>query len=362
MRLHPNVRLHRLRLLKARLPGREEVFRRNAALEAVKVGDYYSEDQSEVLAYIREQYGELVQDRSRPRLRKWSRPNILTRRYTVADILGKKHGQDGFNIFGNARKMRALRQAAAPASAQDLAALQAEVLSAEKEGGLQLVSLVERCASAGEQHAAVYVFERMAAQVRDVEGLSMPGALPGVPDEVVDRCFLALKPFLKPGAANALTGPWSRPQLSGEMRNMRKAFGKCLNLLVERRARLEPERPEQVAIGRLADGLGPHLAGMRCKRKKDAAELVMGACAAGGLTVSRALAYQVVAALLRCGALRQRGRNVSVSVQEPGPKHALKLREFAADIESLEEAAKKQNKRSLERRKARSSKRARGAY
>jgi len=85
------------KMLIERLRGWEKRLRsignKNHAIEAVKIGTYYSEDKEEVNAYVRSQFEEL---------RRTTEPNLdeneLTKKYTLKELLEAKHGEE-VNIF-----------------------------------------------------------------------------------------------------------------------------------------------------------------------------------------------------------------------------------------------------------------------
>eukprot|EP00929_Paragymnodinium_shiwhaense_P061002 TRINITY_DN30455_c0_g1_i1.p1 TRINITY_DN30455_c0_g1~~TRINITY_DN30455_c0_g1_i1.p1 ORF type:complete len:542 (+),score=173.38 TRINITY_DN30455_c0_g1_i1:59-1684(+) len=80
-----------------------ETARRNVALEAVRAGNYWAppEEQPAVLAYIKECHQGYLGDGKwlAKNLPKLSLDNGLTKRYTVAEILGKKHEADGYDVY-----------------------------------------------------------------------------------------------------------------------------------------------------------------------------------------------------------------------------------------------------------------------
>eukprot|EP00406_Dinophysis_acuminata_P077953 CAMPEP_0179259082 /NCGR_PEP_ID=MMETSP0797-20121207/25643_1 /TAXON_ID=47934 /ORGANISM="Dinophysis acuminata, Strain DAEP01" /LENGTH=151 /DNA_ID=CAMNT_0020967125 /DNA_START=69 /DNA_END=521 /DNA_ORIENTATION=- len=94
--------LRRRRCVPAQTPAIQisETVRRNVALEAVRVGNYYAEDPEEVFSYIKEQFDELLTNaRWLSKTAELREENGLSRRYTVEEILRKKHEEDGFDIF-----------------------------------------------------------------------------------------------------------------------------------------------------------------------------------------------------------------------------------------------------------------------
>jgi len=96
--------------------GLSETALRNIALEAVRTGNYYAapEEQEEVLRYISELHRDLLVDQKwlKKNSTKLKKENGLTIRYTVAEILGKNHERDGYNVFLDPEEACAVARAA----------------------------------------------------------------------------------------------------------------------------------------------------------------------------------------------------------------------------------------------------------
>eukprot|EP00435_Cladocopium_sp_Y103_P000833 s1526_g1.t1 len=155
-----------------------EVMRRNLALEAVRVGNYYAEDQEEVLRYIAEVHAGVKDDKEwiRKNWRKLQKENGLTRRYSVPEILQKKHEADGFDVFVDPDEaiLMAERAQAEALTRPELTAADAEeiqegldsVVASANAAPLsveEIFELLERCVSGGEVAAAVYLAETLEA-------------------------------------------------------------------------------------------------------------------------------------------------------------------------------------------------------
>eukprot|EP00439_Symbiodinium_sp_Y106_P056538 s3163_g7.t3 len=157
-----------------------ETMQRNIALEAVRVGNFYAEDQQEVIRYIAEVHADLLADtqwlrKNRGKLRA---ENGLTRRYSVPEILCKKHEVDGFDIFADPDEAVLLAERAAKdgekTSRPELPLEEAQqiqegldevVASAAGTGGPvgsdEVLELLGRAVAGGEVAAAVYLSERI---------------------------------------------------------------------------------------------------------------------------------------------------------------------------------------------------------
>jgi len=392
LRILARDRLRSARLQRPRGPPRNaapsgqlpETVLRNVALEAVRLGNYYAEDQDEVLRYIAEVHAGLLEDTrwlaKRPKMKL---ENGLTRLYSVEEILAKKHEADGFNVFVDPDEAVAAKEAEAlkasnPGGPADLepgvlAEMQegiTSVVAAAEGSGTpidddEIVELLEGCAKAGEVGAAVFCGERLEA---------IHGTLP---EPLLARAFAALKPLLRPSAARArpqLEGPWARSQ-SGRAGapNVRRQLGQLLMRFAQARKQLEvaeggatAERAARIAeaeavLSRLCAALLPALAADpeagACARRGRLAQLVARLCQERGLEVSAALALQVTQELERSGAVVSRGRTLELVNTAAGsaaghpPSGGLGIE--AKDLELLEELAKERLDRRKRRQKAR---------
>lgn len=351
-----------------------ETVLRNVALEAVRVGNYYAEpeQQGEVLAYIGEQFNTLLADAKwmKKNAAKMKTSNGLTERYSVTQILAKRHEADGYDVFVQARE--ALFKKAAEDSAgkresvevdpsvygelqEGLAeAAAAAAGDADPVGADELVELLEGCAKAGEVAAAVYCGERLEAVHED-----------GMPDDILDRAFEALKPLLRPSAAAKqprLTGPW---QDAGS----RKAFGRLLDRLGRLRKDREVTRGGDAAeraarsakgedvLNRLCGALAPRLAAdaaaAACRRRGPLVAEITRVCSEGGLSVSTPVSWDIVRVLEERGELASDGRDVWLGAGEAAKEELPKLADFAGEVELLDGLARERLERRKRRQKAR---------
>eukprot|EP00913_Durusdinium_trenchii_P026076 g24462.t2 len=161
--------------------GLRPVRQRNIALEAVRVGNYYAEDQEEVLRYIAEVHAGLLADHEwlRKNARKLRQENGLTRRYSVPEILAKQHEADGFDVFVDPEEALLMAERAAKDSEwsrvtrPELSTAEAEEIQegigfviATAAGGSpigveEVLELLDRSVAGGEIGAAVYLAEHL---------------------------------------------------------------------------------------------------------------------------------------------------------------------------------------------------------
>lgn len=343
---------------------------RNLALEAVRLGNYFAEDQAEVLAYIREQYNDLLADKKRQEQEKemLSRPNALTRLYTVDELLSKRHEEDGYDIWadpdeipeadgtstavgsavsqntldqGNHEVNSILPDSKQPQScdsvsgvADQLVRLQTRIDAAAPSSSCpraeELVDLLELCANAREAAAAVFCYERLesyySAEDRHSKGQAgrqMP------PLATMERCFNALKVLLRPNPAGfqeQLKGPWLGPRKRYGVHNSRKALGRCMTRIAQQRRdaqiAIQLAKGEESAVqtklvqdifARLAAGVVQHLetdtATIQCNRRGQLSDRISEACRGAGLQVSGSVAREVVKILVQAGAISSKGRH-----------------------------------------------------
>jgi len=344
---------------------------KNIALHAVRVGNYYSEDQAPVLAYIAEVHAELLLDQKWLKETKelWDE-NGLTRRYSVAEILAKKHEADGFDIFVDPE------EACLPARPSGPVKLEAGVV-AELQEGLdamtdgpvgqdEALELLEGCARGGELAAAVFCGERLEAMYEDSE---MPGPL-------VDRAFTALKPLLRPAARQQeprLQGSWTEELPA---KKLQRRFAKLLERLVQAQKKREltedgpaAERARRVAdaeaaLQRLCGALVPLIMAdpeaSRCERRGPLAQVIARLCAERGLQVSTAVGWQIMQELVRTKVLEVKGRVVRLTgaASEASACHsdadgASGLGISPSDKTLLESVARERSERRRQRQKSR---------
>ncbi|CAJ1336813.1 unnamed protein product [Effrenium voratum] len=346
-----------------------ETMCRNIALEAVRVGNYYAEDQDEVLAYIAQVHAELLADSEwlRKTGKKLRRENGLTRRYTVQEILKKKHEADGFDVFVDPDEAILMaKRAAKETSGESLAPELTDADAAEIQEGLDLVvtaagcstvgvdevmELLGRAVVGGEVGAAVYLAEHLEALH---EGAP--------PRELAEKMFQALKPLLRPSASchkPKLAGPWQKapPGRFGAL-NPRKGLGR----LLERLAALRKPKDEEAeakqaevheAMQRLCQALQPAMAASAgCRRRAQFAEVITGECQKSGLAVSNSLAQALLQHMENENLLQVKGREVTLAMRRDEGK-ALSLKSLATDLPLLEAFAKKRLDRRRQRRQAR---------
>lgn len=356
-----------------------ETVLRNVALEAVRTGNYWAppENQQEVLDFIAQENLRLLADEKWLRTsKKIRRENGLSKLYTVAEILCKKHEGDGYNVFvepdeaiaaKEAEERKARGEGAPPEpEAGRIAELQEQleelVAAAAGEGdpvGLdEMLELLQGCAEVGEVAAAVYCGTRLEAVLGE-----------GMQRTTLDCVFNALKPLLRPRAAR------EKPQLAeicGEegakfARNPRRGLGLLLGRLAQARKALDvaeggdaAKRAEGAAegdkaLGSLCDALGPLLAADKeaasFKRRGPLVEVIPRICKAQGLDVSNSLAWHIVHKLEGTGALEVQGRDVKLSPSlAPGGGS---LAAFSSSLASLEGLAREWLERRRKRQKAR---------
>lgn len=357
--------------------GLSETMRRNIALEAVKLGNYYSEDQEEVLRYIAEIHAGLLADATwLAKTSKLRKENGLTRLYTAEQILRKQPEVDGYNVFVDPDEAIFLKEKEEKeAAGQSAAAFLDGARAAEAQQEINLVveaarggepvdsdevlELLTQVAAAGEMEAAVFLGERLEA-IYD-------GKLHG---PVLDRCFQALKPLLRPNTVNPsprLQGPW-REVAAGKTGppNPRKSFGKLLQRLAEARQADKPaEEAEaqaakaakgQEAMKRLVEALLPFLAkdaeASTARRRGELASSLVRAGGSHGLQISMSLAQALLSEMEAAGQLEVQGRDVALqsTSREGFPE---RLADCAGDLPFLEALAKERMDRRRKRQQAR---------
>lgn len=358
---------------------------RNIALEAVRAGDFWAEDQAEVLAYIAELFVYYQSDAEFLRMNQGAlgKENGLTRLYTVEDILAKKHEKDGYNIFVDPDEAVALFEAAKRGPRQGPADMEPGALAEVQEhvglvvaamqgdeaplGVDELLGLLERCAGAGELSAATFCAERLEAAF---EG--------GMPDDVLDRVFSTLKPLMRPSARRnppLVQGPWSQPGGSCTHRSLAKRFGQLIMDLAQTRKqrlalkdglvaeRMEHAKLAEEALQRLASMLAPVVlanpVACKCRRRGLLAATIAELCEKNGLPISQLLAFEAVNSLRGQGVVRIRGRQVDViadASQQTASQPSLAA--CAADLATLERCAKERAERRKLRKQAREKRKA----
>lgn len=349
-----------------------EVMRRNIALEAVRVGNYYAEDQEEVLRYIAEVHIGVKGDNDwiRKNWRKLQKENGLTRRYSVPEILQKKHEADGFDVFVDPDEaiLMAERAQAEALTRPELTAADAEeiqegldsVLASANAAPLsveEIFELLERCVSGGEVAAAVYLAETLEARHE---------ASP--PKELVERIFQGMKTLLRPSAhaaAPKLAGPWLKaPAGRYGTLNPRKALGRLFERLAP--LRRDPQdaaaRMAEVneALERLSHSLLPvllsHEQACRCRRRGPLAALIASVASEQGLKVSPALAQAIFQHMESEGLLEVKGRDVTLLSDQSVKAKVVStspLQSLYTDLPMLEAHAKKRLERRKQRQQAR---------
>ncbi|CAK9066732.1 unnamed protein product [Durusdinium trenchii] len=302
---------------------------------AVRVGNYYAEDQEEVLRYIAEVHAGLLADHEwlRKNARKLRQENGLTRRYSVPEILAKQHEADGFDVFVDPEEALLMAERAAKDSEwsrvtrPELSTAEAEEIQegigfviATAAGGSpigveEVLELLDRSVAGGEIGAAVYLAEHLEAR-HDGQP----------PRPLVERLFQVLKALLRPSAATVrpkLEGPWQKapPGRFGAL-NPRKSLGRLLERLAPLRREekdLAKEGTAEVfqAMERLSQSLLPALQrmadGSRGQRRGQMASLVTRVSQENGLSISSALAQALLQQMETQGLLQMKGRDVMLS-------------------------------------------------
>jgi len=332
------------------------VFLRNVAVEAVRLGEYFSENQSEVLRYIADCHAELLADTKKltKYKKKWSRPNALTRRYNVQQLLSKAHQRDGYDVFANPEKVRLdFSQRAAEVCVNVPTELQTDIDELDTnlfrgEDDELVLGLVERCATAGEIGAACYCFERLESMYTDSEVCQV--GLCTLPVDTVHRSFTALKSLLRPGRKELLQVP---SKGSGPVRKPRKSLARCLERLSAYRRHFEDpdttnSKSHGAALSKLAMSLAPHLArsssAAECHRRGLLADIICKLFVAFDMHISRMLAHELVLTLVEVGVVHQRGRHIAV-VTSSVTEELLPLAASAQELASAECAAKLRQER-----------------
>lgn len=358
--------------------GFSETELRNIALEAVRTGNYYAEDQEEVIAYIKQTYEELLVDAKflKKYAAKLRKENDLIKKYTVEEILRKRPEADGYDVFVQAHEAIAMKAAAEaqeqrkekhasidPAKMGELQeSLTMMVEAASGEGdpvGLdEMLEALDGCCEAGELGAAVYCGERIDKLYED-----------GMPDDILERVFQALKPFLRPSAASPfprLTGPWTEAQF-GE-RNHRKGLGKLLDKVAKLRQERKraqggeaAEKADRAAAGEKAlasfcENLKPFLAAdkevLNCNRKAQLVAEMARVCRDKGVDVSNPVAWDVLRVLEESGQLEVDGRDVKLSLKAVKQTGSV-LKVEKADVELMDALARERLQKRKQRQKAR---------
>lgn len=357
-------------------------------MEAVRTGNYWAEphEQDAVLSYIAELHVGLLADQKwlAKNYNKLKAENGLSKRYSVDEILAKKHEADGFDVFVDPDEAVAAAEAAAkgprPGPAElapgTLGELQDGLLeiAASREGDGAAVSaeevadLLEGCARAGETAAAVLCGEHL----HELHGDDLP-------EPLVDRAFDALKPLLRRSARQAeprLQGPWSQSQQQGTASS--KALNSKLGRLLDRLARARrqraiasggpaAERAERAVegrrlLGQLCVGLAPLLGAdaeaRACRRRGPLVAAVTRLCGERGLRVSYALSWSILQELERIGLVHARGREVELtapaaSAGAGAESKDTELGALAAKVGLLEELSREQLERKKKRQKSR---------
>lgn len=358
---------------------------RNLALEAVRVGNYWSENKQEVVDYIGQCFQELLVDAKflRKNAAKLQADNGLASRYTLAEILQKRHEADGFDIFLPADEAIAANEMAdkQEASLADMAAASIDEIQegidglvaaasgeADPIGADEVIELLESSAKAGELGAAVYCGDRLDEMHAG-----------GWPDELLDRAFGALKRFLRPSAAAVLprlTGPWTEAQFVGFVPNQRKRMGRLVERLVKLRHERDlreggaaAEQADAVAAGekvlrRLCRCLLPLLAkdeeALACQRRGPLVAAVVRICRENSLEASTAVGYDVLRELEQSGHLYFKGRVVELRLDARMKKsgaadqNGVTIRHLQPDLKLLHSLSKERLDRKRKRMQSRS--------
>jgi len=366
-----------------------ETAHRNVAFEAVRIGNYYSEDQAEVLAYIAQMHSELLNDAKflRKYAAKLNKENGLSTQYTVPEILAKKHEADGFDLFLPADEAIYVKETAErKAAGLDLGYEEPDpVVYGELQEGLteaayaaagecaplgpdELLFLLQHCCRAGEVGAAVWGAERLEAVHEDA----------GVPDEILNPMFEALKPLLRPRSCRnepRLTGPWSEKS-KGKTGppNPRRGLGLLLMRLAELRktrelakggdasARADRSAQGEETLGRLCTALVPLLAqdseAAACKRRGPLVPILARVCKDYGLEVSTPVAWDILRVLEQSGEVQpvdKRGVELKhkAAPATGEPPNPVGLKPFSAAVAELDALARDRLGRRRSRQKSR---------
>eukprot|EP00927_Polykrikos_kofoidii_P018178 TRINITY_DN18377_c0_g1_i2.p1 TRINITY_DN18377_c0_g1~~TRINITY_DN18377_c0_g1_i2.p1 ORF type:complete len:507 (-),score=95.85 TRINITY_DN18377_c0_g1_i2:184-1626(-) len=388
-----------------------DTVRRNIALEAVRVGNYFAEpsEQDAVLAYIKEQFDGLLEDKKflAKNRRKLATENGFTKRYTLEEILAKKHEADGFDVFVDPDEAIAAAERVASGPREGPAELDPGMLGelrdslmtvvASKDGtgdllvdAEEVVELLEGCAKAGETAASVFCGEYL-HEIHDDK----------LPESLVDRVFNALKPLLRPSARQStprLEGPWSTHASSNKSLNSK--LGRLLDKLSQARreqaiagggsvAELAERATEaKRVLSRLCDTLLPLLGAdseaKACRRRGPLVAAVTRVCGEHNVRINYSLSWLILLELESRGHVVVRGREVELAegvsmaaASAPVPAVSAETRPVASssdgdgnafglsatDLSLLEqlsrESLERRNKRKKSREKARDAKRCR---
>jgi len=369
--------------------GLDERGLRNVALEAVRVGNYWSENQQEVVEYIAQNFQDLLADAKfmKKNKAKLQDENAFVQKYSLFAILEKRHEVDGFDVFVPADDAVAAKEAKAKAKQQESKRVEAVdagkldeaqdginnlVAAAKGEVGAdEVIELVELAARAGELGAAVWCAEQLEEMHED-----------GLPDALLARAFEELKLFLRPSYASPLPrlkGPWQELQFGWMVPNMKKRLGK----MVDRLSKLRRERElakggaaaqkadEEAAgnkvLGRLCRRLLPHLSkdqeALACRRRGPLVAAIVRVCGAHGLAVSTAVGYDVLKELEEGEHLHRKGREVSLTIDPEALKESGPLKQMEIDMKLLDRVSRdrldRKRKRMQARQQARTAKRQR---
>lgn len=354
-------------------------------MEAVRIGDYWSENKAEVLSYIAQMFSDLLCDAKF--LKKYSvklnKENGLSKRLAVPQILAKCHEEAGYNVFLPADEAVYAKEAADRKAAgldtngpEDLdPAIYGELQEGLTEaahaangdcdplGPDELLYLLEFSSRAGEVGAAVYCCERLEA-VHDG----------GLPKEMLGRIFDFLKPLLRPGACRGeprLTGPWSEtPRGRAGAPNPRRSLGLLLTRLAKLRkdselaaggdaaAAAQRSAECEETLVRLCAALAPHLAADAeagaCRRRGALVPILSRICSDHELQVSTPVAWDLLRVLEETGAVHVEGRDLKLRCAGGGDSQTKRtLKDFAAALPRLDASARERLDRRKRRQKAR---------
>jgi len=236
----------------------------------------------------------------------------------------------------------------------------------------EVLELLEGCAAAGELAAAIYCGEYL-------EGL-YEGTLPEV---LVQNMFDALKPLLRPGARQPhpqLDDLWSSSSQGSKSRS--KALNSRLGRIFDRLSRARREhatskggaaaqfaakkekgqRALENLTARVAKLLSADVEALACERRGPLLAAVTRVCCERGLSVSYALAWDILQELERNGAVRVNGREVKFVAEDAVQLADAQLSCSASELELLEGLARERldRRKKRQRDRARSVKRRRG--
>eukprot|EP00397_Hematodinium_sp_SG-2012_P018745 GEMP01019214.1.p1 GENE.GEMP01019214.1~~GEMP01019214.1.p1 ORF type:complete len:502 (+),score=112.17 GEMP01019214.1:838-2343(+) len=239
---------------------------KNYAIEAVKIGTYYSEDKEEVNAYVLSCFDE-VRKSTDPDCRPNFEENALTQKYSVCELLDAAHGEE-CNIFdpfdeaedsdgtddelsGNPKKKARIEvnktNGSHETAAQKLVK-KADPVAKTKlqeqfeafEDGVAIApetlpTLMEACVNNQDIPAAVTLFGKVSWE--------------SIPSEVLDECFTSIK---------ALYNPESQADIP---RSLRRRLNQAVNELARLRHARTPEGMDTLECTRAIERLNAVLDG-----------------------------------------------------------------------------------------------------